>query len=161
MLGSAVKRRRPTLRFAVEVASAIAAVASCSGHCSPQSDALKNGRERSQWPSGSLRTLNTAAASYSDTYGHYPPSLKSFGPSPSGIASEDGAGLIDNTLARGGPKIRLPVHLSEDVWRRTVMLEGAIRSMPMHSNLAKVASGIFLRIKPAQFSLTGVDLGGA
>jgi len=28
--------------------------------------------------------------------------------------------------------------------------------MPIHSSLAKVAGGIFLPIKPAQFSLTGL-----
>jgi type IV pilus assembly protein PilA len=103
LLGGAVQRRRPTLRFAVEVASAIAAVLLVLAIATPN---LMRSRMAANEASavGSLRTLNTAAVSYSDTYGHYPPSLKSFGPSPSGIASEDGAGLIDDTLARGGPK---------------------------------------------------------
>ena len=103
MLGSAVKRHRPTLRFAVEVASAIAAVLLVLAIATPN---LMRSRMAANEAGavGSLRTLNTAAVSYSDIYGHYPPSLKSFGPSPSGIASEDGAGLIDNTLAKGGPK---------------------------------------------------------
>jgi type IV pilus assembly protein PilA len=103
MLDSAVKRRRPTLRFAIEVASAIAAVLLVLAIATPN---LMRSRMAANEASavGSLRTLNTAAVSYSDTYGHYPSSLKSFGPSPSGIASEDGAGLIDDTLARGGPK---------------------------------------------------------
>jgi hypothetical protein len=50
---------------------------------------------------GSLRTINTAAATYAQTYGHYPPSLKSLGPSTNGQPSENGAGLIDSTLANG------------------------------------------------------------
>ncbi len=50
---------------------------------------------------GSLRTINTSAASYFNSYGHYPPSLKNLGPSPSGVASENGADLIDGTLAQG------------------------------------------------------------
>jgi hypothetical protein len=50
---------------------------------------------------GSLRTINTSAVSYFNSYGHYPPSLKNLGPSPSGVASENGADLIDGTLAQG------------------------------------------------------------
>ncbi len=50
---------------------------------------------------GSLRTLNTAAVTYYSTYRHYPSSLKSFGSSPGGIATEDAAGLVDDMLARG------------------------------------------------------------
>jgi Domain of unknown function (DUF4349)/Putative zinc-finger len=50
---------------------------------------------------GSLRSINTSAARYFNSYGHYPPSLKNLGPSPSGVASENGADLIDGTLARG------------------------------------------------------------
>jgi type IV pilus assembly protein PilA len=103
LLDSAVERRRPTLRFAVEVASAIAGVFLILVIVIPN---LLRSRMAANEASavGSLRTLNTAAVTYSDIYGHYPPSLKSFGPSPSGIASEDRAGLIDDTLARGGPK---------------------------------------------------------
>ena len=50
---------------------------------------------------GSLRTLNTAAVTYLNTYGHYPPSLRSFGPSPSGKPSENAADLVDPVLAGG------------------------------------------------------------
>lgn len=50
---------------------------------------------------GSLRTINTAADIYAKTYGHYPPSLRSLGPSPDGHPSENAAGLIDSTLADG------------------------------------------------------------
>ena len=50
---------------------------------------------------GSLRTLNTAAVTYLDTYGHYPPSLRSFGPSASGKPSEEAAELVDPVLAGG------------------------------------------------------------
>ncbi len=103
IVGSAVERRRPTLRFGVEVASAIAAVLLVLAIATPN---LMRSRMAANEASavGSVRTLHTAAVSYFDTYGHYPPSLKSFGPSPGGIANEDGAGLIDDTLARGGPK---------------------------------------------------------
>jgi hypothetical protein len=50
---------------------------------------------------GSIRTINVSAATYFRLYGHYPPSLKNLGPSPTGVASENGAGLIDGTLAQG------------------------------------------------------------
>jgi hypothetical protein len=50
---------------------------------------------------GSLRTINTAAVTYREKYGHYPPSLKSLGPSATGQESENGAGLIDSSLADG------------------------------------------------------------
>ena len=50
---------------------------------------------------GSLRTLNTAAVTYLGIYGHYPPSLKSFGPSPNGKATEEAADLVDPFLAGG------------------------------------------------------------
>lgn len=50
---------------------------------------------------GSLRTLNSAANTYLLVYGHYPPSLGSFGPPASGASSEDAAGLVDSGLAAG------------------------------------------------------------
>jgi hypothetical protein len=50
---------------------------------------------------GSIRTINMSAATYFASYGHYPPSLKNLGPSPTGAASENGADLIDGTLALG------------------------------------------------------------
>ena len=50
---------------------------------------------------GSLRTLNTAAITYLDAYGHYPPSLRSFGPPVSGKPSEQAADLVDSVLASG------------------------------------------------------------
>jgi uncharacterized protein DUF4349/putative zinc finger protein len=50
---------------------------------------------------GSLRSLNTAATGYSITYGHFPRSLKNFGPPSSGVATEDAAALIDSILAGG------------------------------------------------------------
>ena len=50
---------------------------------------------------GSLRTLNTAAVSYLSTYGHFPRTLRSFGPPSSGATTEDAAGLIDPTLSGG------------------------------------------------------------
>jgi hypothetical protein len=53
---------------------------------------------------GSLRTLNTAAATYLGAYGHYPLSLRNFGSSATGIPGEEGAGLVDDALAKGGRK---------------------------------------------------------
>jgi len=50
---------------------------------------------------GSLRVLNAAAVTYRDTYGHYPPLLRSFGPPTSGRPTEDAANLIDPLLAGG------------------------------------------------------------
>lgn len=50
---------------------------------------------------GSLRTINAAAETYAQTYGHYPRSLKELGPSSTGQPSENGAGLIDSVLAEG------------------------------------------------------------
>src|SRR6266704_1418497 len=48
---------------------------------------------------GSLRTLNTSAVAYSTTYGNYPPTLASLG--PSATPSSSAADLIDSVLAAG------------------------------------------------------------
>jgi prepilin-type N-terminal cleavage/methylation domain-containing protein len=49
----------------------------------------------------SLRTLNTAAVSYSTTYGNYPPSLASLGPIASGgTPSSTLADLVDSVLGQ-------------------------------------------------------------
>ncbi len=50
---------------------------------------------------GSLRTINTAAVTYLDSYRHYPPSLKSLGGLAGDTATEDHAKLIDQVLAEG------------------------------------------------------------
>jgi type IV pilus assembly protein PilA len=52
---------------------------------------------------GSLRTINTAAVTYSSTYGNgFPPSLQALGPpAGGGMPTCDAAGLIDNVLATG------------------------------------------------------------
>jgi uncharacterized protein DUF4349/putative zinc finger protein len=50
---------------------------------------------------GCIRTINVSATTYFASYGHYPPSLKNLGPSPTGVASENGADLIDGPLAQG------------------------------------------------------------
>src|SRR5260370_14093302 len=104
VLGRAVKRRRrPAVKFPVEVASAFAVVLLRLAIAVPT---LLRSRMAANEASavGSLRTLNTAAVTYLDTYAHYPRSLESFGSSPSGIATEAAAGLIDDALARGGRK---------------------------------------------------------
>ncbi len=48
---------------------------------------------------GSLRTINTAAVSYSSTYGNYPPALSNFG--PAATPSSTPADLIDSVLSTG------------------------------------------------------------
>jgi type IV pilus assembly protein PilA len=48
---------------------------------------------------GSLRTLNTSAVAFSTTYGNYPPSLASLG--PSSAPSSTAADLIDSVLSGG------------------------------------------------------------
>jgi len=104
MLGSGMnKRQRPSLRLAIQVVSAMAAVLLVMALAIPN---LLRSRMAANEASavGSLRTLNTAAASYLASYGHYPYALKNFGLSASGIPSEEGAGLVDEVLAKGGQK---------------------------------------------------------
>jgi prepilin-type N-terminal cleavage/methylation domain-containing protein len=51
---------------------------------------------------GSLRTINTAAISYSSTYGvGFPTALSQLGPVASGSATSSSADLIDGVLATG------------------------------------------------------------
>jgi type IV pilus assembly protein PilA len=50
---------------------------------------------------GSLRTINTAAATYQAQFKHYPEGLASMGSPVAGVSPEYGAGLIDNALASG------------------------------------------------------------
>ncbi|HET7105288.1 MAG TPA: DUF4349 domain-containing protein [Candidatus Acidoferrum sp.] len=50
---------------------------------------------------GSLRFLNSAADSYRSTYGHFPFSLRNFGPPASGAPSEEASALVDTVLASG------------------------------------------------------------
>jgi type IV pilus assembly protein PilA len=97
------QRRTPVLRFAVQIASAIGAVLIVMAIAVPN---LLRSRMAANEASavGSLRTLNTAAVTYFSIYGHYPPSLENFGGSQNGLATENEAGLIDDVLARGGPK---------------------------------------------------------
>jgi hypothetical protein len=102
--GSVLKARRSqTLKLVVGLASGFAVLLLLLTMVTPN---LLRSRMAANEASavGSLRTLNTAAVTYSHAYGHYPPSLKNFGSSPGGIATEDAAGLIDDMLARGGPK---------------------------------------------------------
>lgn len=102
--GSAFKERRfPILRPALKVASVFAGLLLLFAITVPN---LLRSRMAANEASavGSLRTLNSAAASYLDSYGHYPPALKNFGLSPTGVPSEEGAGLVDEVLAKGGRK---------------------------------------------------------
>ena len=50
---------------------------------------------------GSMRTLNTAAVTYSTSYGGYPPSLAALLPPTSGNASSTAADLVDTVLGGG------------------------------------------------------------
>ena len=104
LTGSVQKRRRsPTIKFALGVVSGLAALLLLVAISVPN---LLRSRMAANEASavGSLRTLNTAAVTYLSTYGHYPPALRNFGLSASGIPSEEGAGLIDDVLAKGGRK---------------------------------------------------------
>jgi type IV pilus assembly protein PilA len=93
-------RHAPSMRFLIGVTSSIAALLLVFVITVPN---LLRSRMAANESSavGSLRTLNTAAATYFSTYGHFPRSLKSFGPPSSGAANEDGADLVDPILAGG------------------------------------------------------------
>jgi hypothetical protein len=93
-------RRSPSTRFAIGVASAVVGTLLLLAVSVPN---LLRSRMASNEASavGSLRTLNTAAVTYLGTYGHYPPSLKSFGPSANSKATEEAADLVDSFLAGG------------------------------------------------------------
>jgi type IV pilus assembly protein PilA len=97
------QRRYPALRLTIEIACGFAVVLLLMAIAVPN---LLRSRMAANEASavGSLRTLNTAAVTYFDSYGHYPRSLENFGSSPSGVATEDGAGLVDDVLAKGGRK---------------------------------------------------------
>jgi type IV pilus assembly protein PilA len=100
-LGSILKpRHAPSMRILFGAASSVGALLLLFAIAVPN---LLRSRMAANEASavGSLRTLNTAAAKYSSTYGHYPPSLKSFGPPSSGAATEDAADLVDSILAGG------------------------------------------------------------
>lgn len=101
LLGGVSKpRRSPFTRFALGFAAALTGVLLLVAISVPN---LMRSRMAANEASavGSLRILNTAAVTYLGTYGHYPPSLKSLGPSPSGSASEAAADLVDPFLAGG------------------------------------------------------------
>ena len=99
--GAVSKRRHsPATKFALGVASVLAAVLLLLAISVPN---LLRSRIAANEASavGSLRTLNTAAVTYLGTYGHYPPSLQSFGPPSNGNPTEDAADLVDSGLAEG------------------------------------------------------------
>ncbi|HKV62112.1 MAG TPA: DUF4349 domain-containing protein [Candidatus Acidoferrum sp.] len=101
--GKANRRRNPLLRFAYQFAATIAVALLLMAIAIPN---LLRSRMAANEASavGSLRTLNIAAVTYFNSYGHYPRSLDNFGSPPSGVANEEGAGLVENTLAKGGRK---------------------------------------------------------
>jgi len=101
--GALTRRRIPALVPIVKVASVFAGLLLLFTISVPN---LLRSRMAANEASavGSLRTLNTAANIYLDSYGHYPLTLRNFGSSPNGIATEDWAGLVDDVLAKGGRK---------------------------------------------------------
>jgi type IV pilus assembly protein PilA len=104
LLADGLKLRRfPGLSLTLKVASVFAGVLVVLAISVPN---LLRSRMAANEASavGSLRTLNTAAITYFDSYGHYPPALRNFGLSASGIPNEEGAGLVDEVLAKGGRK---------------------------------------------------------
>ncbi len=50
---------------------------------------------------GSMRTLNTAAVTFSTSYGGYPPTLAAMLPPASGQASSTASDLVDSVLGSG------------------------------------------------------------
>jgi len=101
--GALIRRRIPVLGPTLKVASVFAGLVLLFFVTAPN---LMRSRMAANEASavGSLRTLNTAATTYLSSYGHYPLSLRNFGPSASGIPSEEGAGLVDDVFAKGGRK---------------------------------------------------------
>lgn len=101
VLGNILKLHRSSaLKFSFGAASAVVALLLLIAIATPN---LLRSRIAANESSavGSLRTLNTAAVTYLDTYGHYPPSLRSFGPPTTGKAAEEAANLVDADLAAG------------------------------------------------------------
>src|SRR5438034_10363053 len=100
VLGSVISRPFTSLRFVLGAASSLAALVLFLAILTPN---LLRSRMAANESStvGSLRVLNTAANIYSGVYGHYPPSLKSFGPPSSGAPTENATGIVDPTLAGG------------------------------------------------------------
>jgi type IV pilus assembly protein PilA len=94
------QRRSPALKWTVRIAAGSAVLLLLLAISIPN---LMRSRMAANEASavGSLRTLNTAAATYSATYGHFPPSLRSFGPPRHGNATEEAADLVDPVLASG------------------------------------------------------------
>jgi type IV pilus assembly protein PilA len=101
--GALTRRRIPVLVPMVKVASVFAGLLLLFAITVPN---LLRSRMAANEASavGSLRTLNTAAVTYFDSYGHYPLTLRNFGSSPTGTPNEEGAALVDDVLAKGGRK---------------------------------------------------------
>ena len=101
--GALTRRRIPVLIPTIKVASVFAGLLLLFAITVPN---LLRSRMAANEASavGSLRTLNTAAVTYFDNYGHYPLALRNFGSSPTGTPNEEGAALVDDVLAKGGRK---------------------------------------------------------
>jgi type IV pilus assembly protein PilA len=101
--GALARRRIPVLVPIIKVASVFAGLLLLFAITVPN---LLRSRMAANEASavGSLRTLNTAAVTYFDSYGHYPLTLRNFGSSPTGTPNEEGAALVDDVLAKGGRK---------------------------------------------------------
>jgi type IV pilus assembly protein PilA len=124
------QRRSSAFRLTIEIACGFAVVLLLMAIAVPN---LLRSRMAANEASavGSLRTLHTAAATYSRTYGHYPPSLKSFGPSSNGVASEDAADLVDPILAGGRKSGYLFTYRTEPAFGLNSTARYAINAYPL------------------------------
>jgi type IV pilus assembly protein PilA len=159
MLGSAVKQRRsPVFRLAIEISCGLAAVLLLMAIAVPN---LLRSRMAANEASavGSLRTLNSAAVTYFDSYRHYPRTLEDFGSSPSGVSTEDGAGLVDDVLAKGGRKSGyLFTYRSTPAFGPNNRGGYTINADPLESGKSGLRH--FSTNQTGAFFMNGIDMGG-
>jgi type IV pilus assembly protein PilA len=157
MQGSEMEQRRsPLLRFAFGIASGIGLLLLVAISVPNLLRSRMAANEASAV--GSLRTLNTAAATYANTYGHFPRSLEDFGPPSSGTPTEAAAGLIDPVLAAGRKSGYLFVYHSVPDMGRSSKGGYAINADPIEPS----ASGVrhFSTDETGAINADGVYLSG-
>ena len=159
LLGRALTERRfPSLGLILKVASVLAGVLVLLAISVP--NMLRSRMAANEASAvGSLRTLNMAAVTYFDSYGHYPHSLENFGSSPSGIATENGAGLVDDVLAKRGRKSGyLFTYRSMPPFGFNTKGSYTINAAPLE--LGKGGQGHFSTDQTGTIFADGVELGG-